>query len=66
MSIRIACTVATDLFRAHDDERIRAALHQASAKDAQTLLASAQEQLAAAEALQARKFRLKYRRVKQA
>ena len=45
-----------DLFRAHADERIRAALHQASLKDAQTLLASAQEQLAAAEALQARKL----------
>ena len=45
-----------DLFRAHADECIRAALHQASLKDAQTLLASAQEQLAAADALQARKL----------
>ena len=44
-----------DLFRAHADERIRAALRQASPKDAQTLLASAQEQLAAADALQASK-----------
>ena len=45
-----------DLFRVHAEERIRAALHQASLKDAQTLLASAQEQLAAADALQAHKL----------
>jgi hypothetical protein len=45
-----------DLFRAHAEECIRAALNQASLKDAQTLLASAQEQLAAADALQAHKL----------
>jgi hypothetical protein len=44
-----------DLFRVHADERIRAALNQAYAKNAQGLLASAQEHLEAAHALQASK-----------